>query len=80
MQFCAYGCMLLISRLGAKLIVASGNNPAVGMTTGDLTSMFSYTMQILMSLMMFSMVFVMITISYASMERAEEILTKKRPA
>ncbi len=77
MQFCAYGCMLLISWLGAKLIVASGNNPAMGMTTGDLTSMFSYTMQILMSLMMFSMVFVMITISYASMERAEEILDEK---
>ena len=77
MQFCAYGCMLLISWLGAKLIVASGNNPAVGMTTGDLTSMFSYTMQILMSLMMFSMVFVMITISYVSMERAEEILDEK---
>lgn len=77
MQFCAYGCMLLISWLGAKLIVASGNNPAVGMTTGDLTSMFSYTMQILMSLMMFSMVFVMITISYASMERVEEILDEK---
>ena len=77
MQFCAYGCMLLISWLGAKLSVASGNNPAVGMTTGDLTSMFSYTMQILMSLMMFSMVFVMITISYASMERAEEILDEK---
>lgn len=77
MQFCADGCMLLISWLGAKLIVASGNNPAVGMTTGDLTSMFSYTMQILMSLMMFSMVFVMITISYASMERAEEILDEK---
>lgn len=77
MQFCAYGCMLLISWLGAKLIVASGNNPAVGMTTGDLTSMFSYTMQILMGLMMFSMVFVMITISYASMERAEEILDEK---
>lgn len=77
MQFCAYGCMLLISWLGAKLIVASGNNPAIGMTTGDLTSMFSYTMQILMSLMMFSMVFVMITISYASMERAEEILDEK---
>lgn len=77
MQFCAYGCMLLISWLGAKLIVASGNNPAVGMTTGDLTSMFSYTMQILMSLMMFSMVFVMITISYASMERAVEILNEE---
>ena len=77
MQFCAYGCMLLISWLGAKLIVESGNNPALGMTTGDLTSMFSYTMQILMSLMMFSMVFVMITISYASMERAAEILSEE---
>ncbi len=77
MQFCAYGCMLLISWLGAKLIIQSGNNPALGMTTGDLTSMFSYTMQILMSLMMFSMVFVMITISYASMERAVEILQEE---
>lgn len=77
MQFCAYGCMLLISWLGAKLIIASGNNPALGMTTGDLASMFSYTMQILMSLMMFSMVLVMITISYASMERAEEILKEE---
>ena len=77
MQFCAYGCMLLISWFGAKFIVASGNNPAIGMTTGDLASMFSYTMQILMSLMMFSMVFVMITISYASMERAEEILKEQ---
>ena len=77
MQFCAYGCMLLISWFGAKFIVASGNNPVIGMTTGDLASMFSYTMQILMSLMMFSMVFVMITISYASMERAEEILKEQ---
>lgn len=77
MQFCAYGCMLLISWMGAKLIIQSGNNPALGMTTGDLTSMFSYTMQILMSLMMFSMVFVMITISYASMERAVEILQEE---
>ncbi len=77
MQFCAYGCMLLISWFGAKFIVASGNNPVIGMTTGDLASMFSYTMQILMSLMMFSMVFVKSTIHYDSLERADEILQEQ---
>lgn len=71
MQFAAYGCMLFISWFGAKLIVAST------MTTGELTSLIAYTMQILMSLMMLSMVFVMITMARASSERIVEILDEK---
>ena len=55
MQFFMYACMILISWIGAKAIVASGNNAALGMTTGDLTALFSYAIQILMSLMMLSM-------------------------
>lgn len=73
MQLCVYTCMILISWFGARAIVASGNNPALGMSTGQLMSLISYAMQILMSLMMLSMVFVMITISRASMERIVEI-------
>ncbi len=77
MQLCMYVCMLLISWFGARAIVASGNNPAVGMTTGQLMSLLTYIMQILMSLMMLSMVFVMITISRASCERIVEVLDEK---
>ena len=61
MQLCVYGCMLAISWFGARMVVASGNNPAVGLTTGELASMFTYTTQILMAFMMFSIVFVMLT-------------------
>ena len=68
MQLCIYSCMLLIAWIGAKLIVGSS------MTTGQLMSVITYAMQILMSLMMLSMVFVMITISRASAERIVEIL------
>lgn len=71
MQFCMYGCMLLISWIGARLIVGSD------MTTGQLLSVFTYATQILMSLMMLSMVFVMIIISRASAERIVEILDEK---
>lgn len=77
MQFCVYTCMLLISWFGARLIVLSGNDPAVGMTTGQLMSLVTYAMQILMSLMLLSMVFVMIIISRASMERITEILNEE---
>lgn len=77
MQFCVYTCMLLISWFGARLIVLSGNDPAVGMTTGQLMSLITYAMQILMSLMMLSMIFVMIVISRASMERITEILDEE---
>ena len=77
MQFFMYACMILISWIGAKAIVVSGNNAAMGMTTGDLTAMFSYAMQILMSLMALSMVFAMMTISLASARRIAEILEEK---
>ena len=77
MQFCVYTCMLLISWFGARLIVLSGNDPAVGMTTGQLMSLITYAMQILMCLMMLSMIFVMIGISRASMERITEILDEE---
>lgn len=74
MQFSIYACILLISWFGARAIVASGGDPALGLTTGELFSLITYAMQILMSLMMLSMVFVMITISRASAERIVEIL------
>ena len=77
MQFCMYACMILISWFGAKLIVTTGNDPVNGMSTGQLMSLVSYAMQILMSLMMLSMVFVMIIISRASAERIVEILDEK---
>ncbi len=76
MQFCVYGCMLAISWLGANMVIASGNNPDVGLTTGQLSSMFTYTTQILSSLMMLSMVFVMLTMSRAPMKRCYELLTE----
>lgn len=77
MQFCMYACTLLLSWFGARLIVGSGNNAALGMTTGQLTSMLTYATRILMSLMMLSMVFVMITMSKASGERIVEVLDEK---
>lgn len=77
MQTFMYGCMIVISWLGAKAIVASGNNPALGLTTGSLTALITYSMQILMSLMMLSMVFVMITIARSSGERISEILKEE---
>lgn len=77
MQFFMYACMILISWIGAKAIVASGNNAALGMTTGDLTALFSYATQILMALMMLSMVFAMIIISLASARRIAKVLEEK---
>ena len=74
MQGCVYICMLTISFLGARMVVASGNNPMLGLTTGQLSSMFTYTTQILMALMMLSMVFVMITMSRTPLRRCYEIL------
>ena len=68
MQFTVYSCILLISWLGANMIVGSA------MTTGELTSLLAYCMNILMSLMMLSMVFVMITLSIASAERVTEVI------
>ncbi len=68
MQLCVYGCMLLISWIGANLIVGSE------LTKGELTSMFTYASQILMNFMMLSMIFIMITMSRASAERITEVL------
>ena len=71
MQFTVYGCILLISWLGAKMIVGTS------MTTGELMSLLAYCMNILMSLMMLSMVFVMVTMSIASARRVAEVLNEK---
>ena len=76
MQFCVYGCMITISWLGAHMVIASGNNPDLGLTTGQLSSFFTYTTQILSSLMMVSMVFVMLTLSRAPMKRCYELLSE----
>ena len=71
MMLSMYASFLLISWIGAHLIVGGQ------LSTGNLTSMFSYTMTILMSLMMFMMIFVMLSISMASVERINEVLTTK---
>ena len=73
MQGTVYACIIAISFLGAKMVVESGNTT---FTTGNLASMFTYTTQILMGLMMFSMVFVMLTMSGAPARRCCEILTE----
>ncbi len=70
MQLTVYSCILLISWIGAKMIVASE------LTTGELMSLLAYCMNILMSLMMLSMVFVMISMSMASIRRISEVLNE----
>ena len=77
MQFGIYGSMLTISWLGAHMVVASGNNPAEGLTTGQLSSMFTYVTQILFSFLMFTVVFVMLLMSRAPMKRCYEILKEE---
>ena len=77
MQACIYICMLTISWLGAKMVVGSGNNPELGLTTGELSSMFTYTTQILMGLMNMSLVFVMMIMSRTPMVRCYEILQEE---
>lgn len=74
MQLCVYACILAISWFGARIIVSTGSTE---LTTGQLTSLISYTTQILMSLMMMSMIFVMLTMSRASAKRIVEILDEK---
>lgn len=71
MQATVYTCILVISWLGAKTIVAGG------LTTGEMMSLLAYCMNILMSLMMVSMIFVMLTMSYASAKRIAEVLTEQ---
>lgn len=73
MQLSSYTCMLLIAWFGARLIVSTN---ATEMTTGDLFSVITYTMQILSTLMMLSMIFVMLTMSKASGERVCEVLNE----
>ena len=77
MQMCVYACMLSISWVGAQMVIASGNNPLKGLTTGELSSMFTYTTQILMGLMNLSMVFVMMTMSRTPLRRCYEVLTEE---
>ncbi len=77
MQFCIYGCIIAISWLGAGMVVASGNLPENGLTTGELSNMFTYVTQILSSLMMVSMVFVMLTMSRTPLKRCNEVLTEE---
>ena len=77
MQTCMYTCILLISWLGAKAVIASGNNPDLGLSTGELMSLITYVMNILISLMMLSMIFVMMTISRACAERIVEVLDEE---
>ena len=74
MQLAIYGSIIAISFLGATMIVQSGNTT---FTTGNLTSMFTYTTQILSGLMMLSMVFVMLTMSRAPMQRCSELLEEE---
>ncbi|MEE0680313.1 MAG: ABC transporter ATP-binding protein [Ruthenibacterium sp.] len=71
MMLVVYGCILAVSWFGARFIVAGS------LTTGNLTSLFSYVMSVLMSLMMLSMVFVMITMSAASGRRIAEVLNEE---
>ena len=75
MQGTVYTTMLLVSWVGAKLIVAGTGTEAI--TTGNLTSLLAYCMSILMSLMMLSFVVVMITMSSASIRRISEVLTEE---
>ena len=74
MMTTVYACILLISWLSANAIVACGNTT---FTTGNLTSLLAYCMNILMSLMMLSMIFVMVTMSMASARRIAEVLEEK---
>lgn len=71
MQFCVYMCIILISWFGAKLVIGGE------LTTGSLMSLFTYVMQILMSLMMISMIFVMLVLSRTSAERILEVLAEE---
>lgn len=77
MQLAVYTCMLLICWFGARAIVACGGDSALGLSTGEFMSLFTYTMQILMSLMMLSMVFVMLIMARASAERVCEVLLEE---
>ena len=77
MNLSMYAAIIFISWFGAKAIIASGNNPDIGLTTGKLMSLVTYGMQLLMSLMFMSMIYVMLIISSASIERVKEVLEEE---
>ena len=77
MNLSMYAAIIFISWFGAKAIIASGNNPDLGLTTGKLMSLVTYGMQLLMSLMFMSMIYVMLVISSASIERVKEVLMEE---
>ena len=77
MMGCVYACMIAISWIGAQMVVASGNDAMFGLTTGGLSSMFTYIGQILSSFMMLSMVFVMMTMSRTPLRRCGELLAEE---
>lgn len=77
MNVSMYIILMLISWIGAKAIIASGNDPMIGLTTGKLMSLITYGMQMLMSLMFISMIYVMLVISSASIKRVEEVLREE---
>ncbi|PXY81332.1 ABC transporter [Bifidobacterium asteroides] len=76
LNFCIYASLLVISWMGASQIVASGNNAALGLTTGDLTALVTYAIQIMMAMNMVSMIVVMVVISQASAERICQVLNE----
>lgn len=77
MNVSIYAVIICIAWLGSKAIIASGNNPALGLTTGKLMSLMTYGMQMLLSLMMISMIYVMLIITSASLKRINEVLVEE---
>lgn len=77
MQICSYTCIILVSWLGAKAIIACGGNPENGLSSAMLMSLITYSTQILMSVMMLSFVFIMTTIARESVIRVVEVLDEE---
>ena len=77
MQLVSFTCIIAVAWIGSKAVIASGNNPDIGFTTGQMMSLIAYGLQILMSLMMTSMAFVMFIISAESAKRIYEVLSTK---
>ena len=77
MNIMVYTVVIIISWLGAKAIIASGNNPDLGLTTGKLMSLLTYGLQMLMSLLFMSMIYVMLVLSSASIKRVMEVIKEE---
>lgn len=77
MNLATYTLIILISYFGARAIIDSGNNASLGLTTGGIMSLITYSMQLLMSLMMISFIFVMIVISRESVDRIYQVVKEK---